>query len=100
MRAMILAAGRGQRMGSLTHTLPKPLLPVAGKYLIEYTLLQVIAAGINDIVINVSYGAEQIVAALGDGERYQAKITYSHEPTRLETGGGIVKALPLLGPEP
>lgn len=100
MRAMILAAGRGQRMGELTLTTPKPLLRVAGRYLIEFAIDSLKRANITDIVINVSYCAEQIKNALGDGSRFGVNIQYSEEPERLETGGGILKALPLLGDEP
>lgn len=100
MRAMILAAGRGERMGALTATSPKPLLRVAGNYLIEYAILSLKRAGIHDIVINVSYQAALIKKALGNGKRYGVNIFYSEEKERLETGGGILQALPLLGPDP
>lgn len=97
---MILAAGRGHRMGALTEHTPKPLLKVAGRYLIEYAIQSFVAAGIHEIVINISYHKEQIKAALGDGSRYGVKIIYSVEEQRLETGGGIVQALAALGSEP
>lgn len=100
MPAMILAAGRGDRMGNLTEKTPKPLLKVNGHYLIDYAIASIKRAGIEDIVINVSYQAEQIKAALGDGKRYGVKITFSEEQERLETGGGILQALPLLGQDP
>lgn len=100
MRAMILAAGRGERMGQLTTAIPKPLLQVQGRYLIEYSIISLKNAGITDIVINTAYLGEQIQAALGDGRRYGVAIHYSTEAERLETGGGIFKALPLLGNEP
>lgn len=100
MKAMILAAGRGERMGELTKSTPKPLLKVAGKYLIEYSLAACRASGIHDVIINVSYLAEQIQSTLGDGARYGLCITYSVEAERLETGGGIVKALPFFAGEP
>lgn len=100
MRAMILAAGRGTRMQSLTEHTPKPLIQVAGRYLIEYAIAALQSAGVTDIVINVSYRAEQIKSALGSGERYGVFIHYSEEVEPLETGGGILKALPLLGSEP
>ena len=100
MRAMILAAGRGERMGALTTHTPKPLLHVANHYLIEYSIRQLVSANIREIVINVSYHGDQIKTTLGDGEKYGAHIVYSEEVERLETGGGIVKALPLLGDEP
>ncbi len=100
MRAMILAAGRGERMGQLTLSTPKPLLKVAGHYLIEYAIANIKRAGMNDIVINTAYLGDQIKIAIGDGSRYGVNIVYSEEGERLETGGGIFKALPLLGPEP
>ena len=100
MRAMILAAGRGERMGALTTNTPKPLLRVADHYLIEYTLNQLARANIREIVINVSHHGEQIKVALGNGERYGVQLVYSEEVERLETGGGIFKALPLLGDKP
>jgi N-acetyl-alpha-D-muramate 1-phosphate uridylyltransferase len=99
MRAMILAAGRGMRMGELTRLTPKPLLRIADRYLIEYALSQLQRAGFHEVVINVSYCHEQIMAALGNGQQYGLQITYSIEPERLETGGGIFQALPLLGDE-
>jgi N-acetyl-alpha-D-muramate 1-phosphate uridylyltransferase len=100
MKAMILAAGLGKRMRPLTDHCPKPLLPVAGKPLIVHHLDRLAAAGIREVIINVSYRAEQIVAALGDGSRYGLRITWSREATPLETGGGIRQALPLLGEAP
>jgi MurNAc alpha-1-phosphate uridylyltransferase len=100
MRAMILAAGRGERMGELTRDVPKPLLQVAGRYLIEYPLLALAKLGISDIVINICYRGEQIKTALGNGERYGVTLHYSEEETALETGGGIYQALPLLGENP
>lgn len=100
MRGMILAAGRGVRMGSLTDETPKPLLQVGKRYLIEYSIAALVRAGIQEIVINVSYYREQIKAALGDGARYGVTIHYSIEEERLETGGGILQALPLLGETP
>lgn len=100
MRAMLLAAGRGERMGDLTQDRPKPLLQVGGRYLIEFAIFQLLKAGIREIVINVSYCHEQIIAALGDGGRYGVDIVYSEEAERLETGGGIFRALSLLGDRP
>ncbi|MCD6039015.1 MAG: hddC 1 [Gammaproteobacteria bacterium] len=100
MRGMILAAGRGDRMGALTNVTPKPLLRAGKHYLIEYSIAALIKAGIREIVINISYGREQIKAALGNGERYGVIIYYSEEEERLETGGGILQALPLLGQAP
>jgi MurNAc alpha-1-phosphate uridylyltransferase len=99
-RAMILAAGRGQRMGELTTHCPKSLLRIGEQYLIEHAILSIRQAGIDEIVINVSYHGDQIKAALGDGSHYGVKIFYSEEPERLETGGGIFQALPLLGNQP
>lgn len=98
--AMILAAGRGERMGDLTAKHPKPLLKVHGHFLIEYAISSLKQAGIREIVINVSYRGDQIMSALGDGEKYGVNIIYSVEEERLETGGGIFQALPLLGDEP
>jgi N-acetyl-alpha-D-muramate 1-phosphate uridylyltransferase len=101
MKAMLLAAGRGERMRPLTDITPKPLLPVAGRPLIAWHLQRLAAAGIQDVVINLSWLGEQIAATLGDGSRYGARIQYSREPwPALETGGGIRQALPLLGSEP
>jgi MurNAc alpha-1-phosphate uridylyltransferase len=98
---MVLAAGRGERMGALTAAVPKPLLTVGGKTLIERHGARLAASGIVDIVINLSYRAAQLRAALGDGSRYGARIVYSEEgEPPLETAGGIVRALPLLGDAP
>jgi len=100
MKALILAAGRGERMRPLTDTTPKPLLQVGGRSLIEYHLLALQQAGIREVVINLSWLGEQIERQLGDGGRYGLRIAYSHEGAQaLETGGGIHKALPLLGEE-
>jgi len=85
-------------MRPITDTLPKPLVPVAGKPLIGYHLDRLAKAGIRDVVINLSWLGERIRAALGDGREYGVSIEYSEEgPVPLETGGGIFKALPLLG---
>jgi MurNAc alpha-1-phosphate uridylyltransferase len=101
MKAMLLAAGRGERMRPLTDAIPKPLLLVAGRPLIERHLERLAAAGIRDVVINTAWLGGQIPAALGQGERWGLRIAYSPEPwPALETGGGIFNALPLLGPEP
>jgi N-acetyl-alpha-D-muramate 1-phosphate uridylyltransferase len=100
MKAMILAAGRGERMRPLTDDLPKPLLEVGGKMLIEYQLEKCKAAGITDVVINHAWLGEKIEQALGDGTRYGLKIQYSAEGEALETAGGIIHALPLLGDAP
>jgi N-acetyl-alpha-D-muramate 1-phosphate uridylyltransferase len=96
MKAMILAAGRGERLRPYTDSVPKPLLPVAGKPLIEYHIEALVRAGIREIVINVSHLGEQIMAHIGSGKRWQIDIQYSVEPQALETAGGIAKALPLL----
>lgn len=101
MRAMILAAGRGERMRPLTDTTPKPLLNVCGKPLIAHHIEALAAAGIRDLVINHAWLGEQIETALADGSQYGVRIQYSPEyPEALETGGGIFQALPLLGDEP
>ena len=97
MKAMILAAGRGQRMRPLTDKLPKPLLQVGDKSLIERLIEALVHAGVRDIVINHAHLGQQIVEALGDGRRYAARIVYSHESEGgLETGGGILQAMHLL----
>jgi len=100
MKAMILAAGRGERMRPLTDLTPKPLLPAAGKPLIAWTIEKLARSGIADIVINVSHLGAMIEAAVGDGAQYGARIAYSHEREALETAGGIALALPLLGEQP
>jgi MurNAc alpha-1-phosphate uridylyltransferase len=98
---MILAAGRGERMRPLTDDRPKPLVTLAGRALIEYPLLQLIAAGVRDFVVNLGYRGEQIREHLGDGSRFGVRIVYSVEAEpSLETGGGVFNALPLLGPAP
>ena len=100
-RAMVLAAGRGERLRPITDTLPKPLVPIAGKPLIAYHLEALARARIREVVINLSWLGEKIRTALGDGGRYGVSIAYSEEgPTPLETGGGIHRALALLGAEP
>jgi MurNAc alpha-1-phosphate uridylyltransferase len=101
MKAMILAAGRGERMRPLTLTRPKPLLEVGGQALIEHHLRSLAAAGFAQVVVNLSWLGEQICAALGDGARLGVEVRYSDEgPEPLETGGGIFRALPLLGTAP
>src|SRR5215470_14104279 len=98
MKAMILAAGRGERMGALTANEPKALLLVDGVPLIERHLERLTASGITEVVINLSYRGDQIRKRLGDGRRFGVKITYSEEgEPPLETAGGIVHALPWLG---
>lgn len=96
MKAMILAAGRGERMRPLTDTMPKPLLKVAGKMLIEYHLENIKAAGITEVIVNHAWLGEKIENALGDGSRYDLNIHYSAETEALETAGGIVNALPII----
>jgi len=100
MKAMLLAAGKGERMRPLTLHTPKPLLLAAGRPLIEYHLLALAAAGVREVVINHAWLGEQIEAHLGDGARFGLHLRYSAEGEPLETGGGIFKALPLLGAEP
>ena len=100
MKAMIFAAGRGERMRPLTDACPKPLLKVRGRPMITYHVLNLVRAGIKDIVINHSHLGHMIEEELGDGSKYGARIVYSHEPTPLETAGGIANALHLLGDEP
>lgn len=100
MKAMILAAGRGERMRPLTDSTPKPLLQAGGKPLIVWTIERLQRAGVIDLVINVSHLGDQICDALGDGRRWGARIAYTMEPEALETAGGIANALPLLGTEP
>lgn len=97
---MLLAAGKGERMRPLTLTTPKPLLAVAGKPLIEYHIEALVKAGIQDIVINVSWLGQQIMEHCGDGERWGCAIHYSQEEEPLETAGGIIQALPMLGDKP
>lgn len=100
-RAMILAAGRGERMRPLTDDCPKPMLRVGGKPLIEYHLAALQAAGIRQVVINLAWQGDRLRTALGNGERHGIEIIYSDEGAKaLETGGGIFKALPRLGPGP
>jgi MurNAc alpha-1-phosphate uridylyltransferase len=100
-RALILAAGRGERMRPLTDTTPKPLLAVGGKSLIVRHLERLARAGVREVVINTSHLAEQFPGALGDGSRWNLRIHYSYEgPEPLETGGGMRRALPLLGAAP
>lgn len=101
MKAMILAAGRGSRLKPLTDTLPKPLLSIGSENLVEHNVKVLKQAGIDEVIINISHHAEQIVGHLGDGKRYGVTIHYSYERDRLlGTGGGIFQALPLLGNEP
>lgn len=96
MKAMIFAAGRGDRMRPLTDRTPKPLLPVGGKPLIVWQIERLAAAGVRDIVINHAWLGAQIEAALGDGGAWGVRLAYSPESEALETAGGVVQALPLL----
>lgn len=101
MKAMVLAAGRGERMRPLTDRTPKPLLPVAGRPLIVWHLERLARAGFRELVINHAHLGDQIEALLGDGDAWGIAIRYSPEPPgALETAGGIVQALPLLGDAP
>lgn len=102
MKTMILAAGRGSRMGALTASIPKPLLEVKGKSLIEWQIERVKnSTGITEFVINLAYLGQKIIDHLGDGSKLGVKIDYSLEQNGgLETAGGIIHALPLLGDEP
>lgn len=100
MKAMILAAGYGKRLQPLTNKTPKPLLPVAGKPLLQHHIERLAAIGVTDLVINISWLAEQIEKYFGDGSDYGVNIIWSREAEPLETGGGINKALPLLGDQP
>lgn len=97
---MILAAGEGRRMRPLTDSLPKPLIEVDGKPLLAFHLERLVAAGFTDIVVNASYFSEQIEAFCGDGSRWGCHVKVVVEPKPLETAGGILNALPLLGDEP
>lgn len=101
MKAMILAAGRGSRLRPLTDVMPKPLIPVGELCLIEHSILKLKRAGITDIVINVAYLADKIMRFLGNGARYGVTLEYSYEGEEcLGTGGGIFRALTLLGQQP
>ena len=100
MKAMILAAGRGERMRPLTDTCPKPLLVAGGKALIVWHIERLAAAGIVDLVINHAHLGRMIEDALGNGARFGVRIRYSPEGSALETAGGIARALPLLGDAP
>jgi N-acetyl-alpha-D-muramate 1-phosphate uridylyltransferase len=101
MKAMLLAAGRGERMRPLTDHTPKPLLLAGGKPLIVWHLEALARAGVREVIVNLSWLGSQIRAALGDGRQFGVAIHYSEEGSPpLETGGGIFKVLPLLGPAP
>jgi MurNAc alpha-1-phosphate uridylyltransferase len=99
MKAIVLAAGRGERLRPITDTTPKPLVPIAGKPLIVYHLEALARAGIRDVVINLSWLPDKLRAGLRDGSEYGVRITYIDEgPVALETGGGIFNAIQFLGP--
>lgn len=101
MQAMLLAAGRGERLRPLTDHTPKPLMQIGERTLIEWQIERLRAAGVRDFVINLAHLGEQIERHLGDGRRQGLRFRYSHEPVgALETGGGIRQALPLLGDAP
>ena len=101
MKAMILAAGRGERMRPLSDRRPKPLLEVRGRPLIEHCIARLVDAGVREMVVNHAWLGDRIVEALGDGSRFGATIRYSAEPEgALDVGGAIVEALPLLGTDP
>ena len=98
--ALILAAGRGERMRPLTDTVPKPLLRVGGRPIIEWQVERLVLAGFTELVVNHSHLGHLIEECLGDGRRLGARIRYSHEATALETAGGVAQALHLIGAEP
>ena len=100
MKAMILAAGRGTRLKPLTDHRPKPMMEVGGKPLIAHQLRWLAEAGVSEVIINLHHLGEQIEAYVGDGRVHGLSVSYSREPVLLETGGGLVKALPWLGDEP
>lgn len=100
MKAMILAAGRGERMRPLTDKTPKPLIKVNGQPLVVYHLKALAKAGITKVIINTWYLGDQIIDAIGNGQAFGLNVEYSIETELLNTGGGIVKALPMLGFEP
>lgn len=101
MKAMILAAGRGERLRPLTDTLPKPLVPVGGEALISRHLRALARAGFSDVVVNLAYGGDRIRAELGEGDAFGLRIHYQDEGEHaLDTGGGLRRALPLLGNQP
>jgi len=100
MKAMVLAAGRGERLRPLTERLPKPLVEAGGKALIDWHLARLAAAGFREAVINVSHLGEQIVAHVGDGAHHGMRVAFSRETEPLETAGGIAQARALLGAEP
>ncbi len=100
MKAMLLAAGRGERMRPLTDQTPKPLLSVNGTSLIDYHLINLARAGITDVVINTCWLASRIIDHIGNGDKFNLRVSYSHEQQALETAGGVANAMHLLGDEP
>ncbi|MEY4684099.1 MAG: hypothetical protein RLZ25_558 [Pseudomonadota bacterium] len=100
MRAMILAAGRGERLRPLTDHIPKPLIEAGDKPLIVHLVENLVRGGIDEIIVNTAHLGEKIQDRLGNGQAWGARIHYSPEHEALETGGGIYRALPLLGPDP
>lgn len=100
MKAMILAAGLGQRMRPLTDNLPKPMLTVGGKPLLQYHLEALSKLGVSEVIINLAYLGDKIREFVGDGARFGLDVIYSDEPEPLETAGALLHALPLLGEEP
>lgn len=100
MKGMILAAGLGKRLRPLTDTLPKPMVEMGGRPLLEQTLLQMVALGVDEVVINVHHLADQIVDHVQDGSTWGGRVVWSREEILLDTGGGVCKALPLLGVAP
>lgn len=101
VKAMILAAGRGERMRPLTDVLPKPLITVKGRPLIDYPLEKLAAAGVREVVINLGYRGAALRRHVGSGKRYALRVSYSDEgEPPLESGGGILRALPMLGENP
>jgi N-acetyl-alpha-D-muramate 1-phosphate uridylyltransferase len=100
MKAMLLAAGRGERLRPITDRMPKPLVPVGGRPLIAWHLERLAASGCAEVIANVSHLGEQIVDYVGDGARFGVRVRFSREAQPLETAGGIAQALPLLGAEP
>jgi N-acetyl-alpha-D-muramate 1-phosphate uridylyltransferase len=100
MKAMILAAGLGERMRPLTDHLPKPMLSVGGKPLLQYHLEALAQSGIRDVIINLAHLGEKITEFVGDGSRFGLTVKYSREPEPLETAGALLHALPLLGNAP
>jgi len=100
MKVMILAAGRGERMGNLTQNCPKPLLKVRGRCLIDWHLIKLYDAGFKDVVINVAYLSKEIIEFVGDGSKWRLNISISEEEQALETAGGIKQAIKYLGDEP